>query len=138
MNVPQLQASREASRYAQTFRTNLDEAIQANTPFRMTDVANFEWDRMYKFDAYTPIEQMEETMGAKLKGSEELMDELFYKLIFVKGDKVILAITLERITADFSSSKRMTKRESSLFKVEKIPDEYAADRETILIQHVME
>ncbi|WP_148931590.1 hypothetical protein [Paenibacillus methanolicus] len=133
-----MQASRESSGYAQAFRTNLNEAIQANSTFRMTDVANFEWDRMYRIDPYMPREAIEEIIGTKLKGSAELTDELFYQLIFVKEDEVVLNIIMDGITADFSSSKRMTERAASLFRIEKIPDAYAADRETVLIHNVME
>ncbi|MFC4099186.1 hypothetical protein [Paenibacillus xanthanilyticus] len=119
--------------YANEFVHHLQTAVQEKRTFRMTDVADFEWDRMYMFQPYTPRDVMERTVGTTWNTSDSYLGYLIdqtsvgdhpltydhlHKLVFVKGDQVVLDLTLDRITADFTESQGMVELGDDWFAVE--------------------
>lgn len=139
LHYPDYQASKQADQYADAFRNNLKHVMETQQSFRMTDVATFEWDRMYMLPPYLAKAHMEQTVGTKWKSNHELTDDSLHKLVFVKGDRVVLDLTLDRWFADFTQSKTMTERDESFYVIEKTEDTYRDEkqlaRENIVIRN---
>lgn len=103
------------NKYSPDFKDELKAAIKNKQSFYMKDLTPFEWDKMYIIPPYTSRKSMQETVGIKWTttqtyagylfektwfGEYPLDDDRFYKLVFVKGNKVILDITLDRAAID--------------------------------------
>lgn len=116
------------------FVGNLNKAVQHYESFRMTDVAAFEWDRMFMFPPYTTRDEMEQIAGSKWTTSASFLGYLFqrsdlgkypldddslHKLVFVNDGRIVLDVTLDR-SIDFTSIGRITERYASVFAVEKV------------------
>ncbi|MBB3113995.1 hypothetical protein FHS18_006111 [Paenibacillus phyllosphaerae] len=142
--------TRIANSQAAAFEKSLSIAIQETSTFSMTNVAAFDWDRMYMFPAYTPKFMMEETIGTKWHtdssyigylinqtslgvGDDPLSDDNLQKLVFVKDDQVVLDVTLYRDEGDFTSSKDMIERNDDRYVVKKTADPHVAGRQSIVV-----
>lgn len=89
----------------------------------MTDVTTLDWDRMYMFRPYTPRDGMKKVVGLKWS-PDELSDDHLHMLVFVKGEEVVLDVTLDRAAGDFTQSKEMIERRDSSFVIEKNEEKY--------------
>ncbi|WP_029192202.1 hypothetical protein [Paenibacillus harenae] len=118
--------------HAEPFIRSLTEAVQRQDTISMADIASFEWDKMYMFPPYMPRDEMEKVVGRKWTpdhsylghllhrssfGEHPLTDDSLHKLVFVHGRKVVLDVTLDRMTADFTAASRVTERSDSEFTV---------------------
>ncbi|MBH5320361.1 hypothetical protein I6N90_21445 [Paenibacillus sp. GSMTC-2017] len=96
------------------FITNLNNVIQENSIFFMTEVTHFEWDKMYVFGPYMSREVMEGAIGTKWhtedsffkyvinessRGDYPLSDESLSKVVFVKENEVVLDITFDPLSS---------------------------------------
>lgn len=114
------QTTKINNEYLEEFTNNLNAVINEKNTFMMTDITNFEWDRLYMFHPYTSRDGMEKVVGTKWNsdhsypgylihksslGNHPLDDDSLHKLVFVHDDKVVLDITLDRYSVDFTSSK---------------------------------
>ncbi|MBD2868106.1 hypothetical protein [Paenibacillus arenilitoris] len=117
---------------AEPFVRSLTEAVERQNTISMADIASFEWDTMYMFPPYYPRDEMEKEVGRKWTpnqsylghllhrssfGEYPLSDDSLHKLVFVHNGEVVLDITLDRMSADFTSARRVTERSDSEFAV---------------------
>ena len=106
--------------YHNDFKDNLYKITQDNEQFKMREVTNFKWDKMYIVAPYTSKSEMEEIVGKKWTtsntylgylfektffGKYPLDGDLFHKLIFTRKGEVMLDITLNRMDIDFMEVK---------------------------------
>ncbi len=111
----------------------------------MTDIAQFDWDKMFMFPPYTSRDEMEQAVGTQWTtnktylgylfarsalGKYPLDDDSVQKLVFINKDEVVLDITLTRSSVDFSSSERIIERTEAEFALERLVDQ------TILAKNV--
>lgn len=113
------------------FEQKLQEVMMRKEVFDMKDVTDFEWDQMYVFYPYTSRKQMEETVGKKWTtgsypgyllertqlGNYPIDDESFNKLVFVRGEEVVLDVTLYRSEGDFTKITEIIDKDNSRFSV---------------------
>lgn len=126
--------------YEALFTDQLKAAVQKGTTFDMKEVAPFDWDKMFVFEAYRSRVEMERTVGRewtneasyagywidrKISGQYPLLDESVHKLVFVKKDKVVFDTTLDRAIADFSVSSSMIDRDHSRYTITKTDQSFA-------------
>ncbi|WP_166243144.1 hypothetical protein [Paenibacillus turpanensis] len=129
--IPYLQI-KVSSNYNDEFEKRLSHAIEAKKPFDMNELTDFMWDKMYIFYPYTSREQMEETIGRSwtthsyfgylldhktILGDHPLDDESLNKLVFVRGEEVVLDITLRRKQADFTEAASVINHDKARFEI---------------------
>jgi len=101
------------------FKEKLTATVQQETPFYLKDLTPFEWEKAFIIQPYTSKTEMQEIVGKKWTtyktypgylfektffGEYPLDDDLFHKLVFVQGEKIVLDVTIRRSTADFTRS----------------------------------
>lgn len=104
--------------YYDDFKGKLEMTMQKKSNFYMWELTSFEWDKMYIIKPYTSKTEMEEIVGIKWTtyntylgylfektyfGEYPIDDDIFHKLVFVKDNKIILDITINRAMADFTN-----------------------------------
>ncbi|MGO4696982.1 hypothetical protein AB4Z50_22110 [Paenibacillus sp. 2TAB26] len=140
LNYSNYRMTRVHNDYEVLFTEQLKAAVHKGTTFDMKEVAPFDWDKMFVFEAYRSREEMERTVGRewtneasytgywidrKISGQYPLLDESVHKLVFVKGNKVVFDTTLDRAIADFSVSSSMIDREHSRYTIMKTEQSFA-------------
>jgi len=103
--------------YHDEFKEKLTAAVQEETSFCLKDLTPFEWEKVFIIHPYTTKTEMQEIVGKKWTtrktyagylfektyfGEHPLDDDLFHKLIFVQGERIVLDVTIRRSTADFT------------------------------------
>ena len=59
----------------------------------LNELTPFDWDVMYTFSPYTPVEKMQEIMGVKSnRDISETVNEGMNQFFFVNGDKIVSSI----------------------------------------------
>ncbi|KOA19496.1 hypothetical protein CLHOM_21040 [Clostridium homopropionicum DSM 5847] len=122
--------------HLESFKNNLMATIQQKSHFDMKNITPFEWDRMYIIRPYTSRTEMHEKVGTKWTtadtyigylifdktwlGEHPLDDDIFQKLVFVKDNKVVLDVTLNRGDADFTQISSPVINDNALFDIDKI------------------
>lgn len=119
--------------YANDFRHDLLQAKSQEKTFDMKDITQFEWDKMIVFYPYTSREEMEKVIGREwtgysyfgylfiqktILGEYPLDDDSLNKLVFMKGEKVVLDITFQRGELDLTQIKGTIHREESKFMIQ--------------------
>ncbi len=111
------QSKKINNKYLESFKNDLITTIQQKSYFDIKDITPFEWDRMYVILPYTSRTEMHKIVGTKwataniyigylifdktwFGGEHPLNYDIFHKLVFVKDNKVILDVTLNRNDAD--------------------------------------
>lgn len=104
------------------FRERLFSTIYEEKTFTMEEVTSFEWDKMFVFEPYLSRDFMESVTGSEWTNANSyleylyqrssldefpLLDETYYKLVFINNDKVVLDITLERYNINFLQMKEL-------------------------------
>lgn len=124
--------------HRESFYYNLVASVEADEDFDMAEITPFDWDRMYIIRPYTSQKEMQKTIGLRWTtahsylgylierktGEYQLSDDMFYKLVFVKDDRVVLDITLMRKEADFTPNRELILRERARFTVDKTDGMY--------------
>ena len=121
--------------HLESFKNKLMTTIQQESYFDMKNITPFEWDRMYVILPYTSRTEMQKIVGAKWTtadtyvgylifdktwlGEHPLDDDIFHKLVFVKDNKVVLDVTLNRGDADFTQISSPVINDSALFIIDK-------------------
>ena len=121
--------------HLESFKNNLMATIQQKSHFDMKNITPFEWDRMYIIRPYTSRTEMHEKVGTKWTtadtyigylifdktwlGEHPLDDDIFQKLVFVKDNKVVLDVTLNRGDADFTQINSPVINDNVLFDIDK-------------------
>ena len=121
--------------HLESFKNNLMATIQQKSHFDMKNITPFEWDRMYVILPYTSRTEMQKIVGTKWTtadtyigylifdktwlGEHPLDDDIFHKLVFVKDNKVVLDVTLNRGDADFTQISSPVINDSALFIIDK-------------------
>jgi hypothetical protein len=101
----------------------------------MKNITPFEWERMYIIRPYTSRTEMQKIVGTKWTtadtyigylifdktwlGEHPLDDDIFHKLVFVKDNKVVLDVTLNRGDADFTQISSPVINGNALFIIDK-------------------
>jgi len=109
--------------------------IQQKSYFDIKNITPFEWDRMYVILPYTSRTEMQKIVGTKWTtadtyigylifdktwlGEHPLDDDIFQKLVFVKDNKVVLDVTLDRSDVDFTQINSPVINDSALFIIDK-------------------
>ena len=122
--------------HLESFKNNLMTTVQQKSHFDMKNITPFEWDRMYIIRPYTSRTEMHEKVGTKWTtadtyigylifdktwlGEHPLDDDIFQKLVFVKDNKVVLDVTLNRGDADFTQISSPVINDNALFDIDKI------------------
>jgi hypothetical protein len=122
--------------YLESFKNKLMTTIQQESYFDMKNITPFEWDRMYVILPYTSRTEMQKIVGTKWTtadtyigylifdktwlGEHPLDDDIFHKLVFVKDNKVVLDVTLNRGDADFTQISSPVINDNALFDIDKI------------------
>jgi hypothetical protein len=114
------------------FLKNLQAVVSQNSQLDLKETTDFEWDTLYMFPPYLSKTEMEKTVGLKwiaeptyfnylshqLTGEKfPLLDDSLHKLVFVRGDDVVLDVTLDRMLADFTSTKRQISRHEAVYEI---------------------
>ena len=104
-------------KFEKELNKDLTSVISQKKTFDMKDVTHFEWDKMIVFHPYTARSQMERIVGGiwtnysyleyllfqkTYLGKFPLDNDSFNKMIFMKGDKVIVDITFNRAEVDLT------------------------------------
>jgi len=121
--------------HLESFKNKLMTTIQQESYFDMKNITPFEWDRMYVILPYTSRTEMQKIVGTKWTtadtyigylifdktwlGEHPLDDDIFHKLVFVKDNKVVLDVTLNRGDADFTQISSPVINDSALFIIDK-------------------
>ena len=121
--------------HLESFKSQLMTTVQQNSSFDMNNITPFEWDRMYVIRPYISRTEMQKVIGIKWTtadtyigylicdktwfGEHPLDDDIFHKLIFVKDNKVVLDITLDRNDVDFTQINSPVINDDSLFDIDK-------------------
>ncbi len=121
--------------HLESFKNNLMATIQQKSHFDMKNITPFEWDRMYIIRPYTSRTEMHEKVGTKWTtadtyigylifdktwlGEHPLDDDIFQKLVFVKDNKVVLDVTLNRGDVDFTQINSPVINDNVLFDIDK-------------------
>ncbi len=121
--------------HLESFKNNLMTTIQQKSYFDIKNITPFEWDRMYVILPYTSRTEMQKIVGTKWTtadtyigylifdktwlGEHPLDDDIFHKLVFVKDNKVVLDVTLNRGDADFTQISSPVINDSALFIIDK-------------------
>ena len=121
--------------HLESFKNNLMATIQQKSYFDMKNITPFEWDRMYIIRPYTSRTEMHEKVGTKWTtadtyigylifdktwlGEHPLDDDIFQKLVFVKDNKVVLDVTLDRSDVDFTQINSPVINDNVLFDIDK-------------------
>ena len=121
--------------YLESFKNKLMTTIQQESYFDMKNITPFERDRMYVILPYTSRTEMQKIVGTKWTtadtyigylifdktwlGEHPLDDDIFHKLVFVKDNKVVLDVTLNRGDADFTQISSPVINDSALFIIDK-------------------
>lgn len=122
--------------YLESFKNKLMTTIQQKSYFDIKNITPFEWDRMYVILPYTSRTEMQKIVGTKWTtadtyigylifdktwlGEHPLDDDIFHKLVFVKDNKVVLDVTLNRGDADFTQISSPVINDNALFDIDKI------------------
>ena len=122
--------------HLESFKNNLMATIQQKSHFDMKNITPFEWDRMYVILPYTSRTEMQKIVGTKWTtadtyigylifdktwlGEHPLDDDIFQKFVFVKDNKVVLDVTLNRGDADFTQISSPVINDNALFDIDKI------------------
>lgn len=119
--------------YADLFSENLIEVVNQKEEFNMTDITDFKWDKMVVFHPYTSREEMKQTVGhgwttysyigyyliqRTVLGNHPLDDDSLNKVIFIKGDKVVLDLTFNRGKVDFTQINQTINQDEAQFYVQ--------------------
>lgn len=64
------------------------EDIRTDTVL-LNQVVPFDWDAVYTFSPYTPVEEMEAAMGLQSRLLRQTVSENMVQLIFVRGNRVV-------------------------------------------------
>ena len=121
--------------YLESFKNKLMTTIQQKSYFDIKNITPFEWDRMYVILPYTSRTEMQKIVGTKWTtadtyigylifdktwlGEHPLDDDIFQKLVFVKDNKVVLDVTLDRSDVDFTQINSPVINDSALFIIDK-------------------
>lgn len=124
---------RVTNRYVDVFSNSLKSVINEEEEFDMTDVTDFDWDTMMVFGPYTSREEMEKKVGQEwttysyigyyvtkktILGKYPLDDDSFNKIIFIKGEKIVLDVTFNRGQVDLTEINQVINREEAQFYVQ--------------------
>ncbi|MWV43291.1 hypothetical protein GRF59_06565 [Paenibacillus sp. HJL G12] len=103
---------------AEAFSQRLQAALSDHKPFKMSDLTPVDWDKIVVFHPYATKSEMEKTTGITwttrtsyvgyllertFLGEYPLDDDSLNKLVFMKEGSVVLDVTLNRSTADFTA-----------------------------------
>jgi hypothetical protein len=121
--------------YLESFKNELVTTVQQKPSFDMNNLTPFEWDRMYVIRPYTSRTEMQKIVGIEWTtadtyigylifdktwlGEYPLDDDIFHKLVFVKGNKVVLDVTLDRSNVDFTQINSPVITGNALFDIDK-------------------
>jgi hypothetical protein len=121
--------------HLESFKNKLTTTIQKESYFDMKNITPFEWERMYIIRPYTSRTEMQKIVGTKWTtadtyigylifdktwlGEHPLDDDIFHKLVFVKDNKVVLDVTLNRGDADFTQISSPVINGNALFIIDK-------------------
>jgi len=121
--------------HLESFKNELMTTVQQKLSFDMNNLTPFEWDRMYIIRPYASRTEMQKIVGTKWTtadtyigyltfdktwfGEYPLDDDIFHKLIFVKGNKVVLDVTLDRSDVDFTQINSPVINGNALFIIDK-------------------
>ncbi|WP_404451910.1 hypothetical protein LG329_16405 [Virgibacillus necropolis] len=73
----------------------------------LTSLTTFEWENAFLFSPYSTQEGIEEQLGIYFKDPSniDIRDDI-YLLVFLKGDKVVQYVEIERQGSDFSIEEK--------------------------------
>jgi len=111
------------SSFVKAFQRAAEAALHSNE--RIVDISavtDFEWDTMYVFGPYTPVETIDSQLGFDWPGAEKThiySSDTFYLLVFVKNQKVVKYFKVPRTIGDFQDFEagNMFPRGGDLFEV---------------------
>jgi len=117
----------------EAFKRALTEAVNGADSFDLAAVAGFEWDRVHIFGPYTSLEEMELAVGTRWSmnsltgrllrstfiGKYPLDDDSMQKLVFVRGDDVVLDVTLQRKPIDMAYAIGAYERGNAAFAIDR-------------------
>lgn len=121
-----------SNRHADQFHQDLIDVMKQTTELNMTDLTRFEWDKMIVFYPYTSREEMITKVGRdwttysypgyylyqKTRFDDyPLSDESLNKVVFIKGEKVVLDVTFDRKDVDFTEIKEPIYKDKAILKV---------------------
>lgn len=123
---------RVSNSYAEPFSSSLENFVKKQEEFDMTEVTDFDWDKMMVFGPYTSREEMEKKVGRwttysyigyyaiqkTILGKYPLDDDSFNKVIFIKGEKIVLDVTFSRGEVDLTELSQVINREEAQFIVQ--------------------
>jgi hypothetical protein len=109
--------------FAQHFKENVDVLLanEKDSVLHIGELTSFEWDSLYIFRPYTPLNEINEKMGFKWTDSRATQinqSDDFNLLLFIKNNQVVNFVELPRNYGDFSrlvSSGPYIKNEASFY-----------------------
>jgi hypothetical protein len=98
-----------------------------NSTLNISAVTDFQWDKLFIFGPYTPLEKIYMQLGYKWTEAEKThidSSDTFYTIVFVKNGKVIRYYNLSRTIGDFQSIDvhNMFTPENAEFEVKSVDD----------------
>jgi len=71
--------------------TKLENKISSlsSKEYELKDITPFEWDAVYSFEAYTPKDKIEKTIGFNSHLIKETVSEGMQQVIFIKSNQVV-------------------------------------------------
>jgi len=122
MSYASFQSKQTSNQGAEDFVRRLQTAMDGRAAFKLSELTPMDWDRVYIFHPYTTKSEMERItrtswttsrsfigylLDRTFLGAYPLDDDSLNKLVFTKGGKVVLDVTLNRSVADFTSLKEI-------------------------------
>ncbi|ASS65829.1 MULTISPECIES: hypothetical protein [unclassified Paenibacillus] len=114
---------------AEAFRTRLLETVGQGEQVRLSELTEFDWDRMAVIPPYMNWEQMEAAAGAEwtnartypgyvllrmLPDTCTMCDEGMHRLVFAKGSRVTADVPLSRMDLDFTGLSGIARTEEPI------------------------
>ncbi len=111
------------------FRARLLETLGQGGQVRLSELTDFDWDRMAVVPPYTTWEQMEEVVGAEwtnastypgymllrmLPDTCTMCHEGMHRLVFAIGSRVLADVSLSRTDFDFTGLSGITRMEEPI------------------------
>jgi len=79
-------------------------ASSTNSVLTISAITDFQWDKLFIFSPYTPVEKIHAQLGHNWAEAEKThidSSDTFYLLVFVKDGKVVRYFKLPRTIGDF-------------------------------------
>ncbi|WAM25288.1 MULTISPECIES: hypothetical protein [Myxococcus] len=96
---------KERAALATKLEQRVHAASETGGDFRLSEVADFDWDTFHVFTPYVGAEEVRKWLGIDWSGARDVYESECL-LVFVKGGEVVMDLDFARTKGDFSALKK--------------------------------